>query len=66
MRGHQPGSQPIDIPESIPNPAIPRPSAPPSRPHEPLQVPEPLMPEEKVPAGEQSTGFASWQHVVRH
>ena len=25
MRAHQPGSQPIDIPETIPNPAVPQP-----------------------------------------
>jgi hypothetical protein len=48
MRGHQPGSQPIDIPEVIPNPAIPQPTSPPS-PNDPVKTPEPHSPE-KVPA----------------
>ena len=42
MRAHQPGSRPLDIPEAIPNPAVPRtvptPSPPPS---EPAKVPAP-------------------------
>jgi len=47
MRGHQPGSQPIDIPEAIPNPVLPRPHpAPPPTPNEqPVFTPEPLSPE---------------------
>jgi hypothetical protein len=48
IRAHQPGSQPIDIPEVIPNPAVvpkqePAPKEP--TPKEPVKVPE------KVPAG---------------
>jgi hypothetical protein len=48
IRAHQPGSQPIDIPEVIPNPAVvpkqePAPKEP--APKEPVKVPE------KVPAG---------------
>jgi len=47
IRAHQPGSQPIDIPEVIPNPAIvpkqePAPKEP--APQKPVKVPE------KVPA----------------
>jgi hypothetical protein len=47
IRAHQPGSQPIDIPEVIPNPAVvpkqePAPKEP--APKEPVRVPE------KVPA----------------
>ena len=47
IRAHQPGSQPIDIPEVIPNPAVvpkqePAPREP--APREPVKVPE------KVPA----------------
>ena len=43
MRAHQPGSQPIDIPEVIPNPAIvprqePAPKEP--APNAPVKVPE--------------------------
>jgi hypothetical protein len=33
---HQPGSQPIDIPEAIPNPAVPQPT--------PVRSPEPKEP----------------------
>ena len=50
IRAHQPGSQPIDIPEVIPNPVVvpkrePAPKEP--APKEPDKVPE------KVPAGYQ-------------
>ena len=43
IRAHQPGSQPIEIPEVIPNPAVvpkqePAPKEP--APKEPVQVPE--------------------------
>jgi hypothetical protein len=43
IRAHQPGSQPIDIPEVIPNPAVvpkqkPAPREP--APKEPVKVPE--------------------------
>ena len=42
MRAHQPGSQPIDVPETIPNPAIPRTvPSPEPRPSEPIKVPAP-------------------------
>jgi hypothetical protein len=42
MRAHQPGSQPIDVPETIPNPAIPRTVPNPEpRPTEPIKVPAP-------------------------
>jgi hypothetical protein len=40
MRAHQPGSQPIDVPEAIPNPATPRTVPNPvPRPSEPVKVP---------------------------
>jgi hypothetical protein len=46
MRAHQPGSQPIDIPEAIPNPAVPRTVPTPSpTPTEPVKVPAPRSPE---------------------
>jgi hypothetical protein len=46
MRAHQPGSQPIDIPEAIPNPAVPRTVPTPSPPpNEPAKVPAPQSPE---------------------
>jgi len=42
IRAHQPGSQPLDIPETIPNPAVPRAvPAPSPRPSEPVKVPTP-------------------------
>jgi hypothetical protein len=42
MRAHQPGSQPIDIPEAIPNPAVPQPvPAPSPPPKEPVKAPAP-------------------------
>jgi hypothetical protein len=42
MRAHQPGSQPIDVPETIPNPAIPRTVPNPEpRPSEPIKIPAP-------------------------
>jgi len=47
-RAHQPGSQPIDIPEVIPNPAVvPKPEPAPREPapKEPVKIPE------EVPAG---------------
>ena len=43
IRAHQPGSQPIDIPEVIPNPAVvPKPEPAPREPapKEPVKVPE--------------------------
>jgi hypothetical protein len=48
IRAHQPGSQPIDIPEVIPNPAVvPKPEPAPREPapKEPVKIPE------EVPAG---------------
>jgi hypothetical protein len=55
-RAHQPGSQPIDIPEVIPNPAVvpqqePAPKEPARK--EPVKVPE------KVPAGRAAAGRKS-------
>src|SRR5262245_24854482 len=42
IRAHQPGSQPIDIPEAIPNPAVPQPVPTPSQtPKEPVKAPAP-------------------------
>ena len=46
IRAHQPGSQPIDIPEVIPNPAVvpkqePAPKEP--APKEPVRVPEKVL-----------------------
>jgi hypothetical protein len=44
IRAHQPGSQPLDIPEAIPNPAVPKPTPAPSpAPSEPVKVPAPQV-----------------------
>ena len=43
-RSHQPGSQPVDIPETIPNPAVPNAPAPtptPATVPKPAKIPEP-------------------------
>jgi hypothetical protein len=52
IRAHQPGSEPIDIPETIPNPVVvPKPTPTPTEPapKEPVRIPE------KVPWGGVST-----------
>jgi hypothetical protein len=51
IRAHQPGSEPIDIPETIPNPVVvPKPTPTPTEPapKEPVRTPE------KVPNGTQN------------
>jgi hypothetical protein len=54
MRAHQPGSTPIDIPETVPNPAYtPAPAPAPER--APTKVPEKVP--EKVIAPESSGAF---------
>jgi hypothetical protein len=43
IRAHQPGSEPIDIPETIPNPVVvPKPTPTPTEPapKKPVQTPE--------------------------
>ena len=51
IRAHQPGSQPIDIPEVIPNPAVVPKQEP--APKEPVRVPEKVhadrLPQDQVP-----------------
>jgi hypothetical protein len=42
MLAHQPGSQPIDIPQVVPNPAVPKPAPASPRPTQPIRVPEPV------------------------
>ena len=46
VRAHQPGTEPLDVPESVPNPA--HPENVPREPKEPVQVPD--KEKEKVPA----------------
>jgi hypothetical protein len=48
IRAHQPGSEPIDIPETIPNPVVvPKPLPTPTEPapKEPVRIPEKVPPE---------------------
>jgi hypothetical protein len=55
IRAHQPGSEPIDIPETIPNPVVvPKPTPSPTEPapKEPVRIPE------KIPLSGVST--ANW------
>jgi len=56
MRAHQPGSRPLDIPEAIPNPAVPQttPSHSPS-PREPVKVP--ARQRAASESGEQAAGY---------
>jgi hypothetical protein len=51
MHVHQPGSQPIDIPETIPNPAVPQPVPVPSpAPKQPVKAPaHRMMPRLRAP-----------------
>lgn len=48
IRSHQPGAQPVEIPESIPNPAAlpntPTPTPTPTKAPKPAKVPEPAKP----------------------
>jgi hypothetical protein len=59
MRAHQPGSRPLDIPEAIPNPAVPQttPSHSPS-PREPVKVP--ARQRAASESGEQAGGRIPW------
>ena len=50
IRAHQPGSQPIDIPEVIPNPAV-----------VPKQEPVPKEPAPKEPVKVAEKVISSWQ-----
>jgi hypothetical protein len=40
IRAHQPGSEPIDIPETIPNPVVPTRNPREPAPKEPVRTPE--------------------------
>jgi hypothetical protein len=66
IRGHQPGSEPIDIPETIPNPVVvPKPAPTPTEPapKEPVRIPE------KVPydvlTADSCTSRMRWTAKVR-
>jgi hypothetical protein len=62
IRAHQPGSEPIDIPETIPNPVVvPKPTPTPTEPapKEPVRIPE------KVPKSGVSTADSCTSGVPR-
>ena len=75
MRAHQPGSTPIDIPETVPNPAYPpAPTPAPAPERAPTKVPE-KVPEKviapanhrhdgdcPIPTGEKVPG--AWRHLA--
>jgi hypothetical protein len=67
IRAHQPGSEPIDIPETIPNPVVvPKPTPTPTEPapKEPVRIPE------KVPWGgvlkALSVGDGEFEYRIRN
>ena len=63
MRAHQPGSEPIDIPETIPNPVVvpkrtPTPTEP--APKEPVRIPEKVPLPSGVFSLARGTSISSW------
>ncbi len=68
IRAHQPGSEPIDIPETIPNPVVvPKPTPTPTEPapKEPVRIPEKVPGTARVAcsAGPSATRFP-WKRVI--
>ena len=62
-RAHQPGSQPIDIPEVIPNPAVVPKQEP--APKEPVRVPE-KVPADRLRDQKSVRGWSARAHVSLH
>ena len=59
IRAHQPGSEPIDIPETIPNPVVvPKPTPTPTEPapKEPVRIPERVPGTARVAAARDGAG----------
>jgi hypothetical protein len=64
IRAHQPGSEPIDIPETIPNPVVvPKPTPTPTEPapKEPVRIPERVPGTARV-----ACSGSSSRHIARH
>ena len=62
IRAHQPGSEPIDIPETIPNPVVvPKPTPTPTEPapKEPVRIPE-KVPQSGVSTADSCTAGMPW------
>jgi hypothetical protein len=60
IRAHQPGSEPIDIPETIPNPVVvPKPTPTPTEPapKEPVRIPERVPGTARVACSAGRSGF---------
>ena len=67
IRAHQPGSEPIDIPETIPNPVVvPKPTPIPTEPapKEPVRIPE-KVPKSGVSTADSCTSGAPWTAKAR-
>jgi len=68
IRAHQPGSEPIDIPETIPNPVVvPKPMPAPTEPvpKEPVRTPEKVPQNVFVPAKAGASFFHQLCHQTR-
>jgi len=62
IRAHQPGSEPIDIPETIPNPVVvPKPTPTPTEPapKDPVRIPE-KVPQSGVSTADGCTAGMPW------
>ena len=71
IRAHQPGSEPIDIPETIPNPVVvPKPTTPTEpAPKEPVRIPERVPGQHELPAARDGAGnpievVGAWSEVT--
>jgi len=72
IRAHQPGSEPIDIPETIPNPVVvPKPTPTPTEPapKEPVRIPERVPGTARVAcsagrSGQSDRGGRAWSDVT--
>jgi hypothetical protein len=67
IRAHQPGSEPIDIPETIPNPVVvPKPTPTPTEPapKEPVRIPE-KVPKSGVSTADSCTSGVPWTAKAR-
>ena len=65
IRAHQPGSEPIDIPETIPNPVVvPTPTPTEPAPKEPVRIPE-KVPKSGVSTADSCTSGVPWTAKAR-
>jgi hypothetical protein len=66
MRAHQPGSTPIDIPETVPNPAYtPAPTPAPAPERAPTKVPEKVPEKVIAPDDSGAFSFGQWRATLR-